>query len=462
MSSPVTIPNSALSYVEGLEAYFGCSMNEVAQRLRAAVNSGPRAFADTGFDDFLDIFCEQTSTHQSGLVAPPPAPTVLARRTRGSSLPNPLRGMPILDPGETRPLLMMRVGDRSPWGKRYPAGDAKTVMLYSRELIVMDPSLAFTNYWKEAARNQGDSENLTRSEREEAWLAGYGGLLREDISDHYVPQSPTLEGLSREEWLVRAVEQYASLESAIRRGYVDTVFVDPNSRWSSWRPSEEYIKRWVSETGMARDAERINESVLDILLAVSIASTSPGTAHVVSQPGFQEELVKHFRTVLDKTRAGGRGGQRMRTLTAIPEEYDRRMLNRLFELNLPGVDFTQVRDLVLVRESEFFSETRIAIRDAVQAAEGEETQEAAQTAAQATLRDHADVITRESRGGLNRVLLQNSVTLGISGFQAASLQNWQLALPGMAQMGIDVTQDRHQQRARRVQSSLYIALSKRH
>lgn len=448
-----TVSSGAAAYIEGLEGFFGVSVHAVAARLRKAIKDGPDAFHGTRFDDFLDTYCEQLVEGNQGLVVMPPDPSVLSRqlKTGDSALSTPLKGLPVLDPGETRPLLMLRVGDNSPWGQRYPAGDAKTVLLYSKEIVLMDATLAFSRYWRESSgfRPQ-QSSPLTRSEAARAWSRHYAGLLRA----HYVPQSPTLEGLPREEWLVRAVEQYATLAEAIRKGYVESVFVDPASPWSAWRPGEEYIRVWEEQNDADRDPEAIYESMRDILLAVSVAASSPGLAHSVARPGFEEAVLHHFRSVLEGKR------RRQRTLSAIPSADDRMMIGRLFELNLHGVDFTQVRDLVAVRDAELFSDVRTSMREAVVAAEHQEDQRSAQAAAREVLRDHSSRIKPRGIGkALKNAILPNTVGYALGGF-AASAGAWQPLLPLVGKTVIDVARDRHQQKAIQAQRSLYIALSR--
>lgn len=449
------LSNNAAGYLEGIEAYFEASVVTVAKRLRAALDSGPSAFVDTRLDDFLDTFCQQLLREDQALVGMPPEPSVLKRQLRAADHEVSVlrKGMPVLEPGETRPLLTLRVGDRSPWGERYPAGDAKTAMLYAKEVVLMDPSLAFTRYWRQeaATRRPLPSDTLTRAENARAFKEYYAGPLRA----RFVPQQPTLEGLSREEWLVRAVEQYAALAPAIRSGYLDTVFVDPSSPWSSWRPGEEYIRIWETQSGSDRDKEKIDESMRDILLAVSVAVASPGLAHVVARPGFEEALVHHYRDLLE-----GRS-RRMRTLSAIPSKDDRMMMGRIFELNLHGVDFTQVQDLVSVRDSDLFADVRVSMRDAVVAAQGEQDQMSAQAAAREVLSDHAARLkARSLTGSLREAILPYAVAYSLGGFAGVTMNSWQPMLPLIGQTAIDVGRDRHRERAIKAQRSLYIALSK--
>ena len=229
----------ASAYLEGLEAFFGCSVTDVAVHLREALTKGPSCYAATRFDEFLDTYAAQLDQmNNTGLLAMPSAPEVLARQVAAEKRVGrrgPLGHLEVLDPGETRPLLMLRLGDRSPWGKRYPAGDAKTVLLYSREVVLMDPTLAHTQYWTRKGTRAPSHTRLSKAEASRAWRARYADRLR----GGFALDDATLEGLSREEWLVRSVEQLAALSPAIRAGFVDSIFVDPKSPWSAWRPGEE-------------------------------------------------------------------------------------------------------------------------------------------------------------------------------------------------------------------------------
>lgn len=443
-------PTGAAAYVEGLEAYFGDAIQVVAARLRAAISSGPKSFDATGIDDFLDTYCEQVQE----LVSMPPEPTVLRRELGGASQADsgPFSGMPVLDVGETRPMLMLRVGDKSPWGARYPAGDAKTMLLYSNDLVLMDPTLAFAPTWMHSGASAiRPSRNLTRSEAARAFRRYHAGSLRA----HYVPQAPTLEGLSREEWLVRSIEQYAALAPAIAKGYVETVFVNPSSPWSAWRPGEDYLRKWREQGDIDIDRNLIDESMRDILLAVSLAAASPGRAHVVARPGLEEDVLHYYRGVLQHNR------RRIKTTSAIPDEADRTMMNRLFELNLHGVDFTKVKDLVTIRDADLFSNVRISMQQAVIAAERQTSQSSARAAAREVLRDHSDRLHPGDFGkSLRDAIVPNSVSYSLAGYSAAMSGSWQPMLPIATQAAIDVVSDRHVQKAIRAQRSLYVALSR--
>lgn len=444
--------NAAARYIEGIEAFYGCSVRRVASRLRKAADSGPNSFQSTRFDDFLDTYCEQVVEVQQGLTALPTLPSAMARNKAVPITPPPqsqFKGWPILDPGETRPLVMLRVGDFSPWGPRYPAGDAKTVLLYSHQVVLMDSSLSLSRFWIANSAKFLASPALRKDE--EALLdLNSRGLLRK----HYLHEPPAPEGMAREEWLTRVVEQYADLREAISRGYVESLFVDPSSKWSSWRPGEEYVRLWEEENNMKRDRALIDESSKGILLAISVAAANPGFANVVASPGFQEALVNHFRPVLEEKR------KRTRTNSAVPNALDRHMISRLFELNLDGIDFARVKDLVSVRDSEAFSGVRSTIREAVAAAESQRVLADAQAAAREVIRDHAGKDRSGLGKSLSRVTIPKSVAFAVGGWAALDAQTWQPLLPLATQLAIDVGRDLHQQRALKAQRSLYIALSR--
>jgi len=439
-----------LAYVEGIEAYFGLSVAEVAKLLRRAGEEGQSAWQGTRFDHFLDTYADQLLGQGVALLGMPPAPSALskdvARETGGN---RPLDNLPVLDPGDTRPLLALRVGDHSPWGKRVPAGDAKTVLLYSREVVLLDPSLSHSNYVRSLGRR---SRNLDRREAQEAWRARYAGLGRGSV----IPHTAHAEGLSRTEWLIRSVEQYASLSGAIRRGYVDAVFVDPVWDWSSWRPGDEYVAIWEKERARRVRPDLLEDTARDVLLAVSVAARNPGVAHVVAKPFFEEALLHHYRAVL----SGNRG--RKTDLHAVGADLSR-VLGRLFELNLDGVDFVRVPDLVTIRDDELFAETRLSVRDAVAAAECQSTLDEAASAAREVFEDRAaHYRPRTMARALRKALIPKAVTYAVGGFVAVQTGAWQPLLPLAGQSAIDIAGDLHRQRAVRAQRNLYIALSQTH
>lgn len=263
-----------------------------------------------------------------------------------------------------------------------------------------------------------------------------------------------MEGLSREEWLTRAIEQYASLESAIRKGYVESLFIDPSSQWASWRPGEHHVRIWEVETGLKRDKQKIAEASRDILLAIGIAARSPGIAHPVARPGFQESLLEFYRPLFEPNSRGAK------TPVLAQSARERAMLSRLFELNLDGVDFTKVKDLVAVRDSDTFSEVRGTIREAVAAAEQETTQPDAQAAAREILADKANIKPRAIEKSISNALVSKAVILGLGGWASIATSSWQPLLPTLAQGAIDVVKDAHQQKALKAQRSIYLALSR--
>lgn len=352
----------------------------------------------------------------------------------------PLDALATLEPGDTRPLVRLRVGDTSPWGIRRPGEEAKTALLIAEQVVLLDPMITLSDYYREARARRPDSYRLTRSE----FLLAAMGRGRQ-TSEHTHAGRP-IDGLTREEWLTRALEQYAVLASAIRRGIVEVLPIDPAQKWGEYQPGEVFTSKWEQETGGSRDDGAFVEAFRDLLLKISVASRSPGLVNPVARPGVEEDVLAYFYRTLYPKRD-------------LRQNQPHSEVARLLSLRLPGVDFAKVEDLVQIRDENVFADFRGAVRNALNAASQEERLGDAQTAAEAVFRDAHLRTGRSISRAFRDALSPKAASYAVGVAVGTAVGYWQAVLPYVADASTKAIMDIHRTKARRAQRNLYLALS---
>jgi hypothetical protein len=205
---------------------------------------------------------------------------------------------------------------------------------------------------------------------------------------------------------------------------------------------------WEKESGRSRgDVGALMEVIDDLSLKISVATQALGIALPTVRPGVEESILGHFYAKIFPKKKK----------TAMTDET--RVVSRLLSLNLPGIDFTQVDDIVNVSHEPVFGEVREAVKKALAAAEQENDIKDAKRAA-------AEVFqaSRRPRQSFAKTfgssLLPKAVSFGIGAAIATNLGAWQPMLPFIAEATVEAAQALHRGKARKAQEALYIALAR--
>lgn len=425
--------NHGAALVEGLEAFFSAPVEEIAKSFRREIGDGSLPIFQVALEDFLDEYAVQV---RSSAFERAPAPFEsswwpLERRNPSKTLSKKIvrersahiSHLPIPEVGDTRPVSLLRRADRDPWGRSAPSMDAKNLLLYNEQAVLLDPF--FT------ASRQYETNSLSRP---------------------LVPAAPHFdsEELPRAEWLARSLELYADFAPAFRAGLLDLQpILTTHGGHSALVVGEKHARMWEIETGESRNVRRINRVALDLLLPIQAAALAPGRVHPIARPGFEEALLAYYYRILNPRARSSRSAVSEITRTTA----------RLLMLNLPGVQHARTVDLVNVRADATFADVREGVHRAVSNAAQEADLLKAQAAAQETFRDLIPK-KRELSRALKKSFILKLVNYGVGAAVAVDVVNWQAALPIFATVGVDLAIDAHTTRAQRAQRNLYVAMSR--
>lgn len=429
---------SAREFIDGIEAAFRDNIHNVAVHLRGALNNGPEAFKRTQFDSFLRTWTFQEVSNMIGIPKDPASlrrerRRILQGRSRGWSrerlVPECVLTLPVLDPGETRPMVRLRLGDRGPWNPRDPRNVPRTALLYAPEIVLLDP------FWAVAWRRGVCRDPVSG---EQAVVRKEQNLLR-----------ALTEGLPSEEWLVRSIEQYASLRQAVMAGLVHRIPIDP-------APHENFLLSGISEletqeiealTG-TRDSQRLHALVEDVLIQLSILAQADGIVNPTVAAGPEENILRRYLT-----RVFGTSAHTVRKLSADSTT------SRLISLDLPGVDYTKISDIVAIRDEDVFAGFRADVRGAVAASDAELRLEDAQVVAAEYFAARQGEAKASFGRALNESIIPKAVNFGIGAALGFHNKAWQPVLPFVAEAAAETLLKQHQRKARKAQRSLYSALT---
>lgn len=459
--------NLAQTFVEALEAHFRDDIAIVAKRLRSGLGSGPGDFFATGIAEFLAEYGGQSWAAGAG-VGPALDPNEVlegqelaaqrAKRRYRTQRPRPDSGAdhiwrkPVLEPGDTRPMIHLTPAESSPGRGRVVARDPKTALLYASDIVLLDPLAHFAGTLGKLGYSPPRETIVSQG-----WIESIEWILRDRRRRLALAPNPAIRalreacgGISLEEWVVQIVEDYAELAPAVRSGLVDAVPIRYSPRHSlATGISESEAVALEEETGR-RDHRHVQAMLQDVLLQAAVAGRAPGFVHAQARPGVAERvLVRYLVRTAELAEQQHAGASR------VP---GRDTVRRLLSLELPGVDFARVPDIVSLRDDSVFATVREDVRSALVASDEYSDMDSAQRAAAEVFGSRASGIRPRFTKTLSDAIIPMGVSYGIG--SALGLQGgWQPMLPIFAAATASAASKARIKKALRAQRAVYMALA---